>query len=94
MFKKSDLRKSANIISLIKKYSEIKHNLEIKDYSLIKELNKWELDKDKLDVNKLNDEFINDNALTVNISRLRNKLQNFGLENRIETRKGQGYKLL
>ena len=41
-----------------------------------------------------NDEFINDNALTVNISRLRNKLQNFGLENRIETRKGQGYKLL
>ena len=39
-------------------------------------------------------EFINDNALTVNISRLRNKLQDFGLENKIETRKGQGYKLL
>lgn len=41
-----------------------------------------------------NDEFINDNALTVNISRLRNKLRKFGLKNRIETRKGQGYKLL
>ena len=41
-----------------------------------------------------NNEFINDNALTVNISRLRNKLQNFGLENGIETRKGQGYKLI
>ena len=41
-----------------------------------------------------NNEFINDNALTVNISRLRNKLQDFGLENKIETRKGQGYKLL
>ena len=41
-----------------------------------------------------NNEFINDNALTVNISRLRNKLQGFGLENKIETRKGQGYKLL
>ena len=39
-------------------------------------------------------EFINDNALTVNISRLRSKLQDFGLENKIETRKGQGYKLL
>ena len=39
-----------------------------------------------------NNEFINDNALTVNISRLRNKLQDFGLENKIETRKGQGYK--
>lgn len=41
-----------------------------------------------------NNEFINDNALTVNISRLRNKLQDFELENKIETRKGQGYKLL
>ena len=41
-----------------------------------------------------NNEFINDNALSVNISRLRNKLQDFGLENKIETRKGQGYKLL
>lgn len=41
-----------------------------------------------------NNEFINDNTLTVNISRLRSKLQDFGLENKIETRKGQGYKLL
>ena len=41
-----------------------------------------------------NNEFINDNALTVNISRLRSKLQDFGIENKIETRKGQGYKLL
>lgn len=41
-----------------------------------------------------NNEFINDNALTVNISRLRSKLQEFGLEGKIETRKGQGYKLL
>ena len=41
-----------------------------------------------------NNEFINDNALTVNISRLRKKLQEFGLLNKIETRKGQGYKLL
>ena len=41
-----------------------------------------------------NNEYINDNALTVNISRLRSKLQEFGLLNKIETRKGQGYKLL
>lgn len=41
-----------------------------------------------------NNEFINDNALTVNISRLRSKLKEFGLEGKIETRKGQGYKLL
>ncbi len=41
-----------------------------------------------------NNEFINDNALTVNVSRLRSKLQELGLGDKIETRKGQGYKLL
>lgn len=40
-----------------------------------------------------NEEYINDNALTVNISRLRNKLSMFGYESAIETRKGQGYLL-
>ena len=40
------------------------------------------------------EEYINDNALTVNISRLRSKLEGFGYPNAIETRKGQGYKLL
>lgn len=41
-----------------------------------------------------NNEYINDNALTVNISRLRGKLEELGLEGVIETRKGQGYILL
>ena len=41
-----------------------------------------------------NNEFINDYALTVNIIRLRSKLKEFGLEGKIGTRKGQGYKLL
>lgn len=41
-----------------------------------------------------NNEYINDNALTVNISRLRKKLEEFGIKDVIETRKGQGYKLL
>lgn len=38
-----------------------------------------------------NDSYINDNALNVNISRLRTKLTDFGYEDAIETRKGQGY---
>lgn len=41
-----------------------------------------------------NNEYINDNALTVNISRLRAKFESFGLKDVIETRKGQGYRLL
>lgn len=39
-------------------------------------------------------EYINDNALTVNISRLRGKLSELGLNDKLETRKGQGYILL
>ena len=41
-----------------------------------------------------NNEYINDNALTVNISRLRNKLKSVGYEGAIETRKGIGYILI
>jgi Response regulators consisting of a CheY-like receiver domain and a winged-helix DNA-binding domain len=35
--------------------------------------------------------FIDDNTLTVNITRLRKKLDEIGLQNYIETRKGEGY---
>lgn len=35
--------------------------------------------------------FIDDNTLTVNMTRLRNKLEEIGLKNIIETKRGQGY---
>lgn len=41
-----------------------------------------------------NNEYINDNALTVNISRLRNKLKEVENKEVIETKKGLGYILL
>ena len=41
-----------------------------------------------------NNEFVNDNTLTVNISRLRTKLADFGYPDAIETRKKQGYLLI
>ncbi|WP_036605635.1 response regulator transcription factor [Paenibacillus assamensis] len=37
------------------------------------------------------DRFVNDNTLTVNITRLRNKLADFNLEEAIVTKKGLGY---
>jgi DNA-binding response OmpR family regulator len=37
--------------------------------------------------------FIDDNTLTVNITRLKKKLGNLGLDNYIETKKGLGYKI-
>lgn len=38
-----------------------------------------------------NDEFVNDNSLSVNVSRLRNKLADLGMPDAIETRRKQGY---
>lgn len=35
--------------------------------------------------------FIDDNTLTVNMTRLRNKLEELGIKNCIETKRGQGY---
>ncbi len=37
------------------------------------------------------DDFIGDNTLTVNITRLRSKLQEIGLKELLETKRGQGY---
>ena len=37
--------------------------------------------------------FIDDNTLTVNMKRLRNKLQEIGKADMIETKRGQGYLL-
>ncbi len=38
-----------------------------------------------------NESFIDDNTLTVNITRLRNKLETLGLKELLETKRGQGY---
>lgn len=38
-----------------------------------------------------NDSYIDENTLTVNIARLRRKLEDIGLENFLITKKGMGY---
>ena len=38
-----------------------------------------------------NDEFIDDNTLTVNMTRLRKKLEELGVQEFIKTKKGIGY---
>ena len=39
------------------------------------------------------DSFIDDNTLTVNMTRLRRKLTDLGLQDFIQTKKGLGYKI-
>lgn len=53
------------------------------------------IDRDKIMRSLWEDEsFVDDNTLTVNINRLRKKLSNIGLDEFIETKKGQGYIIL
>ena len=40
------------------------------------------------------EEFVDDNTLTVNITRIRNKLEEINLKDILETRRGQGYILI
>lgn len=47
--------------------------------------------EDIMDVLWENDCFIDDNTLSVNITRLRSKLEELGLKDIIETKRGQGY---
>ena len=35
--------------------------------------------------------FVNDNTLTVNITRIRNKMEELGIKDYIKTKRGQGY---
>ena len=56
------------------------------------ELTKNELSRDTLMMRLWeSDSFIDDNTLTVNVTRLRRKLEEAGLENFIRTKKGVGY---
>ena len=38
-----------------------------------------------------NDSFVDDNTLTVNITRIRNKMEELGIKDYIKTKRGQGY---
>ena len=58
---------------------------------LIENRNKIVLREDIMDCLWENESFIDDNTLSVNITRLRSKLEELGLKDIIETKRGQGY---
>lgn len=84
-----DLKKG--IITCNKKIVELTKNEMIIFSYLLNNRNRIVM-RDELMTDLWNsEEYVNDNALTVNISRLRNKLKELGMPNIIETRKGIGY---
>lgn len=83
-----------NIIEFKDKKIELSKNEFLIFYSLIKNINKI-VSRNMLLETLWNDiDFIDDNTLSVNVTRLRKRLCEIGMENCIETRRGQGYILI
>ena len=76
---KSDLTKNESRIL----YTLIKNKGKIVSRSELMKLYLWQ-----------NDEFVDDNTLTVNINRLRKKMEEIGANNMLTTKRGQGYILV
>lgn len=83
---KSNIEKDGKIVELTKNELKILHYLVIKKGQIVS--------RDEI-INYLwdSESFIDDNTLTVNIARLRTKLEEIGIEDSIETKRGQGYML-
>ena len=81
---KSTIEKDGKIIELTRnEFSILKYLVQNRDKIVSREdimICLWD-----------SDDFIGDNTLTVNITRLRSKLQEIGLKELLETKRGQGY---
>ena len=81
---KSTIEKDGKIVELTKNEFKILHYLVLNKEKIVSR-------NEIMDYLWESENFIDDNTLTVNIKRLRNKLEELGLNNVIETKRGQGY---
>ena len=81
---KSIIEKDDKSIELTKNELKILHYLVLNKEKIVSR-------KEIMDYLWESENFIDDNTLTVNIKRLRNKLEELGLNDVIETKRGQGY---
>ena len=84
---KSTIEKDGKVIELTKNELKILHFLVSKRGEIVSR-------EDIINYLWDSESFIDDNTLTVNIKRLRLKLGELGLEDLIETKRGQGYILI
>jgi len=83
----SELEFNENKIDLTKNESRIL-------YTLIKNKGKIVSRDDIIKALWQSDEFVDDNTLTVNINRLRKKVEEIGAKEYLQTKRGQGYSLI
>ena len=81
---KSIIEKDGKIVELTKNEFKILHYLVLNKEKIVSR-------NEIIDYLWESENFIDDNTLTVNIKRLRNKLEEVGLNDVIETKRGQGY---
>lgn len=88
------LHNDKNILEFRAKKIELTKNEFSLIFYLVKNINKI-VSRDSLLEILWNDiDFIDDNTLSVNVTRLRKKLEEVGITNAIETKRGQGYVLV
>ena len=83
----SEMEFNNNKLELTKNESKILH-------TLIKNKEKIVSRNELMKLLWQNDEFVDDNTLTVNINRLRKKLEEIGAIDYLQTKRGQGYILI
>lgn len=83
-----------NIIEYDSKKTELSSKEFLLLYSLLKNVNQIVSREELLEILWNDIDFVDDNTLSVNITRLRKRLEDIGIEDAIETKRGQGYRLV
>lgn len=83
-----------NIIEYNDKKTELSTKEFLLLYSLLKNVNQIVSREELLEILWNDIDFVDDNTLSVNITRLRKRLEDIGIEDAIETKRGQGYKII
>lgn len=83
-----------NIVEYKKKKIELSKKEFQLLYSLVKNANKIVSRETLLEVLWNDVDFVDDNTLSVNITRVRKRLEEIGIEDAIETKRGQGYRIV
>ena len=83
-----------NIIEYTNKRVELSSKEFLLLYSLLKNVNQIVSREELLEILWNDIDFVDDNTLSVNITRLRKRLEEIGIADAIETKRGQGYRLV
>ncbi|GAB6085750.1 response regulator transcription factor [Alkaliphilus crotonatoxidans] len=88
------LYKNFNKVSFQGKEIELSNKEFLLLYTLLQQVNQIVSREKLLQILWSDTDFVDDNTLSVNITRLRKRLEELGIQDAIETKRGQGYQLL